>query len=143
MIRYLLDTNIISEPARPEPNVAVVNRLDARSGEVALPAPAWHELVYGVRRMPDGKRRRYLSDYLAEVVRPSMPVIPYDRDAARWHGRARAALEAQGRTQPFVDGQIASVAATRSLVLVTRNTSDFEAYEALTGDLHIENWFLR
>lgn len=142
MIRYLLDTNIISEPARPEPNAAVVNRLDAHSGEVALPAPAWHELVYGIRRMPDGKRRRYLADYLAEVVRPSMPVIPYDRDAARWHGEARAELEAQGHPQPFVDGQIAAVAATRALILVTRNTSDFEAYEALTGDLHIENWFL-
>ena len=142
MIRYLLDTNIISEPARPEPHAAVVNRLDAHSGEVALPAPTWHELVYGVRRMPDGKRRQYLADYFAEVVRPSMPIIPYDHDSAHWHGEARADLEAQGRTQPFVDGQIAAVAATRSLILVTRNTSDFEAYEALTGDLHIENWFL-
>ena len=35
----------------------------------------------------------------------------------------------------------AAIAATRSLILVTRNTSDFEAYQALTGDVHIENWF--
>jgi tRNA(fMet)-specific endonuclease VapC len=141
VIRYLLDTNIVSEPARPEPHAAVVDHLDAHGGEVALPAPAWHELVYGVHRMPEGKRRAYLADYLMEVVRPSMPIIPYDREAARWHGEARAALEAQGRSQPFVDGQIAAVAATRSLILVTRNTPDFEAYETLTGDIHVENWF--
>ena len=143
MIRYLLDTNIVSEPARPEPEAVVVDRLEAHGGEVALPAPAWHELVYGVERMPHGKRRSYLADYLTEVVRPSMPIIPYDRAAAHWHGTARAALEAEGRSQPFVDGQIAAVAATRSLVLVTRNTSDFEAYETLMSGLHIENWFDR
>lgn len=141
MIRYLLDTNIVSEPARPEPSTAVVDRMNAHSGEVALPAPAWHELVYGVHRMPQGKRRTYLADYLAEVVRPSMPVIPYDRRAARWHGAARAALEAEGHSQPFVDGQIAAVAATRGLILITRNTSDFEAYAALYDGVHVENWF--
>ena len=140
MIRYLLDTNIISEPARPDPNAAVVDRMDELSREVALSAPVWHELIYGVERMPQGKRRTYLVDYLTEVVRPSMPIIPYDRAAARWHGTARAALEAQGRSQPFADGQIAAVAATRSLILVTRNTPDFEPYTRV-GDLHIENWF--
>ena len=141
MIRYLLDTNVISEPARPDPNAGVVDQLEARGGEVALPAPAWHELIYGVERMPEGKRRTYLADYVSEVVRPSMPIIPYDRAAAHWHGTARAALEAQGRPQPFVDGQIAAIAATRSLILVTRNTSDFEAYEELDEALHVENWF--
>jgi len=69
-----------------------------------------------------------------------MPIIPYDRAAAHWHGTARAALEAQGRPPPFADGQIAAVAATRSLILVTRNTPDVEPY-ARVGDLHIENWF--
>jgi len=137
VIRYLLDTNIISEPARPDPNATVLAQLDTRSSEVALPAPAWHELVYGAERLPAGKRRSYLMRYLTEVVRPSMPIVPYDDEAARWHGIARAALEAEGRTQPFVDGQIAAIASTRSLILVTRNTSDFEVYDKL----HVEDWF--
>ena len=140
MIRYLLDTNIISEPARPDPNASVVDRMDEFSGEVALSAPVWHELIYGVERMPEGKRRTYLADYLAEVVRPSMPIIPYDRAAAHWHGTARAALEAQGHPPPFACGRIAAVAATRSLILVTRNTLDVEPYTRV-GDLHIGNWF--
>ena len=137
MIRYLLDTNIISEPARPDPSDEVVERLEARSDEVALPSIVWHELVYGVERMDQGRRRAYLADYLSEVVRPSMPIIPYDQVAAEWHGTARAKLEAQGKPQPFADGQIAAVAATRNLILVTRNTSDFGFY----NDLHVENWF--
>ncbi len=137
MITYLLDTNVISEPVRPDPNDAVLAQLNAHSSEVALPAPAWHELVYGAERLPEGKRRSYLMRYLTEVVRPSMPIVPYDDEAARWHGIARAALEAEGRTQPFVDGQIAAIASTRSLILVTRNTSDFEAYD----ELHVEDWF--
>ena len=137
MIRYLLDTNVISEPARPEPSAKVVERLEAHDGELALPSVAWHELVYGVERMDTGQRRSYLAHYLTDVVRPSMPILPYDAVAARWHGEARAALEAQGRPQPFADGQIAAIAVTRDLILVTRNTSDFAPFK----DLHVENWF--
>jgi tRNA(fMet)-specific endonuclease VapC len=137
MIRYLLDTNIISDPARPDPSEEVVERLEAHSDEAALPSIVWHELVYGVERMDQGRRRAYLADYLREVVRPSMAIIPYDEAAAQWHGAARAGLEAQGLSQPFADGQIAAIAATRGLILVTRNTSDFERYD----ELHVENWF--
>jgi len=137
MIRYLLDTNVISEPARPDPNAAVLAQLDAHGSEVALPAPTWHELVYGAERLPNGKRRAYLMHYLMDVVRPSMPILPYDHEAAHWHGVARATLEAEGRTPPFVDGQIAAIASTRALILVTRNTSDFGVYH----DLHVEDWF--
>lgn len=95
MTRYLLDTNIVSEPAKPTPSEAVLTRLRERSGTVALPAIAWHELVYGAERMDEGRRRSYLLEYLHEVVRPFMPILPYDAAAARWHGRARAALEAE------------------------------------------------
>jgi tRNA(fMet)-specific endonuclease VapC len=137
MIRYLLDTNIISEPARPDPSGQVVDRLEGHGDEVALPSIVWHELVYGVERMDQGRRRSYLTDYLREVVRPSMPIILYDEAAAQWHGTARAKLEAEGQSQPFADGQIAAIAATRELILVTRNTSDFERYD----ELHVENWF--
>jgi predicted nucleic acid-binding protein len=44
---------------------------------------------------------------------------------------------AQGRPMPFADGQIAAIAATNGLVLVSRNRSDFLAYR----DLATENWF--
>ncbi|PSQ96983.1 MAG: VapC toxin family PIN domain ribonuclease [Bacteroidetes bacterium SW_9_63_38] len=143
MIRYLLDTNIVSEPAKPEPSKAVLSRLRERSGEVALPPPsiAWHELIYGARRMSKGRRRDYLLDYLRDVLRPSMPILPYDEAAAHWHGRARAQLEKEGLPTPFADRQIAAVAATEDLTLVTQNVSDFEPFAELEEGIRVENWF--
>lgn len=132
MLRYLLDTNVVSEPVRPNPAPAVVDRMRTRASEIALPAPAWHELVYGVDRMDRGRRRAYLARYLREVVRPSMPILPYDSRAARWHGQARARLGARGRPTPFVDGQIAAIAQVRGLILVTRTTDDFEPFQRIS-----------
>ena len=65
------------------------------------------------------------------------PVLPYDRDAALWHGAQRAHLEARGQRPPLADGQIAAIAATQKLVLVTRNTADFATFEGL----EVRNWF--
>jgi tRNA(fMet)-specific endonuclease VapC len=147
MIRYLLDTNVVSEPVKPEPSEAVLSRLRERSGEVALPSVAWHELIYGAHRMDEGRRRDYLLEYLREVVRPSMPILPYGVAAARWHGRARAQLERVGRPTSFADGQIAGIAATEDLTVVTENTSDFEPFTNLPkrGEpgvgIRLENWF--
>lgn len=141
MIRYLLDTNVISEPAKPEPSELVLTQLRERSGQVALPSVAWHELVYGAMRMNKGRRRSYLIDYLQEVVRPSMPILPYDAAAAQWHGRARALLEAEGRSTSFADGQIAGIAGAEDLTVATQNVSDFRPFAALDEGIHIENWF--
>jgi tRNA(fMet)-specific endonuclease VapC len=124
-----------------------LSRLRERGGEVTLPAVAWHELIYGARRMDEGRRRDYLLEYLQEVVRPSMPIVPYDAAAARWHGWVRAQLERQGRPTAFADGQIAGIAATENLTLVTRNTGDFEPFAsrskaAVEGEgIRLENWF--
>lgn len=141
MIRYLLDTNVVSEPAKPDPSEAVLARLRERSGDVALPSVAWHELVYGAYRMDEGRRQSYLLEYLREVLRPSMPILPYDEAAARWHGRARAQLEKEGISTPFADGQIAAIAATEDLVVVTQNAADFEPFADLEEGIRVENWF--
>lgn len=100
-----------------------------------LPA-AYHELVYGASRLPVGKRRTALEEYLHGVVRRSFPVLPYDDTAAEWHGKERARLEESGPTPPFVDGQIAAIACTMGLTLVTSNTRDF----AWFSDLKIADW---
>lgn len=59
--KYLLDTNILSEPLRPVPNAAVMARLSGATGLVAIASVVWHELLFGVERMPVSKRREYLS----------------------------------------------------------------------------------
>jgi len=65
--------------------------------------------------------------------------IPYDESAARWHAQERARLAAQGRTAPFVDGQIAAIAKVNSLILVTRNTSDYENFSSVK----VQNWHIQ
>jgi tRNA(fMet)-specific endonuclease VapC len=99
-------------------------------------APVWHELTYGCRRLPRGKGRAALEAYLTAVVRPAFPILPYDQTAAAWHAHERARLESIGRPTPYVDGQIAAIAHTNGLVLVTRNTKDFTQFK----DLELQNW---
>lgn len=136
-LRLLLDTNVLFEPTRPHPNAGVQLRLQEHRGEVCTAAPVLHEMHYGLGRMPDGKRKQQLTRYVHEVLRPSLEVLPYDREAALRHAEERARLTFQGRTPPFVDGQIAAIAMVNDLILITRNTRDFENFT----DSRYENWF--
>jgi tRNA(fMet)-specific endonuclease VapC len=130
-VKFLLDTTIVSAPVMKEPNARVVRKLQQHGGSCAIGAPVWHELVFGSSRLSAGKRRAALEDYLQAVVRRSFPILPYDEAAADWHGRERARLEEAGKTAPFVDGQIAAIAVTRGLTLVTANIKDFHSFEGL------------
>jgi len=135
-LRFLLDTSVVSEPTLAAPNARLVRRLDQRAGQCAIAAPVWHELIYGVARLPDGKRRNTLDFYVQSIVRDRFPVLPYDLSAAEWHARERVRLEATGQVTPFVDGQIAAIASTQNLVLVTSNTRHFAAFQ----DLETTDW---
>lgn len=136
-VRYLLDTNIISEPLRPRPNPELLDRLAAADGRMAIASIVWHELVFGVERLAPSRRRDVLERYLIDVVAPTMEILDYDEEAAAWHARERARLQLLGRTVPFADAQIAAIAATRGLILVTRNVEDFSGFEGL----ELEDWF--
>lgn len=134
-LRYLLDTNILSESMRPAPDPGVLMRLIEVGDAAATGAPAWHELEYGRSRLPAGRRRRAI-DALVDRLEAILVILPYDRAAARWHARERARLTKKGRPPPFVDGQIAAIAAVSGLVLVTRNVRDFVTF----ADLKVESW---
>ena len=135
-LRYLLDTNVVSEPLRPRPSRTLLRRLERREGETAIASVVWHELRFGCARLPESRRREAIERYLEDVVRSSFPILDYDRAAAEWHARERARLEAAGRMPPFIDGQIAAIAAVHDLVLVTANKADFRPFEGL----RVEGW---
>ena len=135
-VTWLLDTNILSEAMRPLPDDEVMTQLTRYDGELAIPAPVWHELRYGWLRMPDGQRKDAIGHYVQEVV-AALPVLPYDTTAARIHAELRSTCERTGRLLPFVDGQIAAIAMTHGLTLVTRNTKDFSGI----AGLRLDNWF--
>lgn len=136
ILRYLLDTNVLSEPVRPTPSPALMDRLRIHRAAVATAAPVWHELVFGCSRLAPSARRRKLERYLYATLRPALPILSYDDAAAAWHASERARLTSAGCTPSFVDGQIAAVARTRDLILVTANAADYEDYEGLV----VESW---
>ncbi len=135
-MRYLLDTNTVSEPLRPNPAGSVVRRLREHDGEAAIPAPVWHELRFGCARLPPSRRREAIERYIETVVLASFPVLDYDKEAADWHALERVRLGADGRTPPFVDGQIAAIAYVNDLTLITSNIRDFEGFR----ELRVQSW---
>lgn len=135
--RFLLDTNVLSEPLRPSPNEGVLRSLEQQRAFLATATPVWHELVFGLRRLPTSKKKESVRQYLYEVVRPSLDILPYDEAAAEWHGIERARLERTGRPPTFVDGQIAAIAKVHGLTVVSRNVADYEGFR----DVRVQNWF--
>lgn len=135
--KYLLDTNILSEPLVADPDTEVLDKIKCHHQELATAAPVWNELVFGYLGLPESKKRRRIAQYLNEVVAVTMPILPYDAAAAAWHGEERARLAALGTMAPLVDGQIAAISKVNNLVLVTRNLRDYQHFQ----ELRLEDWF--
>lgn len=133
---WLLDTHIVSELARDRPSDEVLARFTQHERALAIPAVAWHELLYGVARLPAGQRRQRLSDFVEQVA-GALPLLAYDATVARVHAGLRADSAACGRVLCEPDAQIAATALTHGLTLVTRNTRDFDGI----AGLRVENWF--
>jgi tRNA(fMet)-specific endonuclease VapC len=136
-INYLLDSNILSEPARLKPNDTVLQHFDTHDGDYATASIVWHELVYGCELLPASKRKKQLQSYLAMLLANGLIILPFDQAAADWYGKERARLQKQGKTCAYADGEIAAIAVTQKLTLVTRNTQDFENFQGLV----MQNWF--
>ena len=136
MIRFLLDTSTISAAMWKVPDPGVLAKLGEHGGECAISAQVWHELQYGVGRLARGKRRVILETFLREVVHPTLPILPYDERAAEWLADERVRLDKVGKQTAVVDGQIAAVAATNGIPMVTANLADFSIFKGLA----VQNW---
>lgn len=136
-LKYLLDTNILSEPARLKPDSKVMQRFAENDGCYVTASIVWHELHYGCECLPDSKRKIQLQSYLSMLMENGLIILPYDQAAAEWFASRRAAMKAQGRIPTYADGEIAAIAAVNDLTLVTRNTQDFQDYQGL----ELANWF--
>lgn len=127
--KYLLDTNIFSEPLKLRPNAAIMAKLKAHQNELSLSSIVLHEMLFGCLRLPQSAKRTSIEKYLASIV---LPIFSYDSKAAEWHAEERSRLISIGKTPSFVDGQIAAIAATQGLVLVSSNMMDFSHYVGLS-----------
>lgn len=136
---YLLDTNIVSEFTKDYPNQNVLALYEARKNMCAISATSFQELVYGAEKMPDGKRKNSIANFV-ENLRNNMEIIPYDGFAAEICGQLSGQCAKEGKTLPYCDTQIAATAIANGMVLVTRNTADFEE-AAKRSFLKVEDWF--
>jgi predicted nucleic acid-binding protein len=136
--QYLLDTNILSELGRKEPNPRVV---DFVSGlETAwLSMITLHEIEYGLNLLPMGKRRSHLEHVMSVLLQKYAAfIIPVDQQVAYQAARLRAMTHHSGRVLHLADSLIAGTAiVVGGVALVTRNVKDFEGL-----GLDLENPFL-
>lgn len=135
-LKYLLDTNVLSELLRPVPSKNVLQNFQQHQTEISIAAVVWHEMLFGCHLLPPSKKRAAIEAFLFDVVAPSIPILPYDENAAHWHAAERARLRANGQSPAFADGQMAAIAKINDLTLITFNTTDFENFK----DIQIQDW---
>ncbi len=138
---YLLDTNIVSEPMRLTSNSHVSCLLDIRKKQCTISTITLYELLYGIYKMPNGKRKKDYRDYLNGYILRNYSMLPYDHHVATIHASVDALLTNIGKKPPFRDSMIAATALAHDLTLVTRNVKDFSSIAEI-APLKIENWFI-
>jgi len=136
---YLLDTNIISQVTKPEPDENLMKNLELHSGTCAISSITWFELLNGVALLPESKKKTKLNSFLHDYVKPSFPIIPYDDHAAAINTDITGRLIPKGCPTPILDTQITSIAIANNMILVTDNEKDFEIFTKRCS-LMMENW---
>lgn len=126
MSGYLLDTNVVSELTHDVPNAEVVAFLLERD-DLWLSSVVIHELEYGLRLLPDGRRRdRLYAAHAGIMAIYGDRILPLDRAAAELAAAMRADARRSGRTLDLGDALIAGIVQANGLAVATRNVRDFD-----------------
>ncbi|HEY8317776.1 MAG TPA: type II toxin-antitoxin system VapC family toxin [Amnibacterium sp.] len=125
----VLDTNVVSEVMRPVPDPAVLEWMNAQqAGELYLTSMTTAELLYGVARLPSGRRREDLAEKVGRLVDELFEgrILPFDSAASIDSARIASARERAGNPIGSADAVIAATASSAGAdLLATRNVSDF------------------
>jgi predicted nucleic acid-binding protein len=137
-VSFLVDTDVLSDPSRPQPSPKVDAWLATHQSQIYTSAISIGEIKRGIERLPTGAKRNGLEKWL-EAVLASMDgrILAYNSRVAETWGAMMANLERQGHPMPLTDSLIAAIAKRHTLTLTTRNTADF----AHTG-LRVVNPFI-
>jgi toxin FitB len=124
----VLDTNVLSEALRPAPELSVLDWLaDQPRASLFTTTVTRGEILYGIRVLPEGKRRKGLWDAANKIFDHDFAgqVLSFDGDASDMYAEIAASRRIAGKPISQFDAMIAAMARSRGAILATRNVKDF------------------
>lgn len=129
MSGYLLDTNVVSELTKDNPNPKVIDYLNAH-GDLWLSAVVVEELELGIQLLAEGRRRDRLRAWLYQLLADfEERISPVGRQEAQWAAEFHAGVLKSGGKLKLGDALIAGTAMANDMAVVTRNVKDFEGLD--------------
>ena len=121
-----LDTNVVSELVKPQPNAQVISWLTKHDFSLALSTIVLAEITYGIEKIRPDERARRLEGFPAELQRRyARRLYSFDQESALLYGVLMGHSRRQGRMLSTADGMIAAIALRHGGELATRNVDDF------------------
>ena len=125
IVTFLVDSNVLSEPIRPQPDARVIEWLRENESELVISPIVLGEIEYGIVILPAGRRRERLMDWFIERVK-GLRIVDLDAATASIWANLMARLHRKGWAMPANDSLIAATALRHNLTIATRNTADFK-----------------
>jgi predicted nucleic acid-binding protein len=131
-VKYLLDTNLLSELLKRRPNAGVVRWVEETSvADMTVSVMTIGEIGRGIARLRPGDQRQRLQNWLDDWILPRFATRSLTltvEDMLEW-GRRFGQFERDGRPKAVIDSLLAVTAARHGLTVVTRNVWDFEEFD--------------
>lgn len=138
-LKFVVDTDVISEMSRSSPNEHVVQWLRAE-GHWALTAITVYELSRGIQLVTSARKRAFLDDWLARLLEGSAEVLDFDKVAALHAAQLAVRAQRAGKNMSQPDLFIAACACARALSLATRNVTHFQGLGLSVFDPFTGSW---
>jgi predicted nucleic acid-binding protein len=123
-VKFLVDANVLSEPTKPAPVAGVVEWLRMNERDLVVDPVILGELRFGILLLPRGRRRTRLEAWFAAGAQ-RLQCLPWEAETGLRWAELLARLRSSGRSMPIKDSLIAATALVHSLVVATRNRTDF------------------
>lgn len=126
----IADTNVVSDPLSPSPDLRVINWLDRQLAEdVFITSITIAEMTAGMELLPQGRRRQDLKNAIEQIIEVQFAsrILSFDPPAAREYGVLFARLQRQGMNCKMADIQIAAIAQCHGASVATRDVKPFRA----------------
>jgi predicted nucleic acid-binding protein len=123
-LKYLVDTDVLSETTKPVPSQVVVDWLRKNGRDSAVSPVVLGEVEFGILILPAGRRKKLLLEWFAAGIK-KLDVVSIDAATSTIWARLLAEMKRRGRTMPVKDSLIAASALQHQLHVITRNVDDY------------------